>query len=83
MVGDAAIVTPDEVASPHKQLLVKSILAVHPNVRLILAKVLPIAGRERVASYERWYRTGPTETTYKEHRCTYSLEVTKIFFTHA
>ena len=81
VIGDIAVVAPDEVASLHKQLLVKSILAVHPNVRLILAKVSPITGRERVASYERWYGTGPTETTYKEHGCVYSLDVTKVFFT--
>jgi tRNA (guanine37-N1)-methyltransferase len=81
VIGDIAIVAPDEVASLHKQLLVKSILSVHPNVRLILAKVSPVTGRERVATYERWYGTGPTETMHKEHGCVYSLDVTKVFFT--
>jgi|GEM_PF-5979961 len=83
VVGDIAIVSPDEVTSLHKQLLVKSILAVHPNIRLILAKVSPIAGRERVASYERWYGADPTETTYKEHGYVYNLDATNVFFTRA
>lgn len=81
VVGDIAIVAPDEFASLHRELLVKSILSVHPSVRLILAKVSPVSGRERVASYERWHGTGPTETTHKEHGCAYSLDVTKVFFT--
>jgi len=50
---------------------------------LILAKVSPVAGRERVAPYERWYGTGPSEITYKEHGCTYSLDIMKVFFTRA
>lgn len=81
IIGDVAIVSPEENTSRYRRFLVDAMLSVHPNIRLILAKVSPVSGRERVASYKRWYGSGSTETTHKEHGCVYTLDVTKVFFT--
>jgi len=81
IIGDVAVISIKEGMSKYRKNLVSALLSVHPNVRLILAKVSPVSGIERVASYERWYGSGTTETLHREHGCVYSLDVTKVFFT--
>ena len=81
IVGDIAVISPRENTSHYKDQVVDALLSVHPNVRMVLAKVSPLSGKERVASYERWYGSGTTETQYREHGCVYHLDLTKTFFT--
>jgi len=81
IVGDIAIISPTETMSGDKNLIVEAIRSIHPRVRLVLAKVSPISGVERVATYERWYGSGATETLHREHGCVYSLDLSKVFFT--
>jgi tRNA (guanine37-N1)-methyltransferase len=81
IIGDVAVFSTGEEMSGYRESVVNALLSVHPNVRLILAKVSPVSGVERVASYERWYGSGTSETLHREHGCVYSLDVTKVFFT--
>jgi tRNA (guanine37-N1)-methyltransferase len=81
IIGDVAVFSTRKKMSRYKENVVDALLSVHPNVRLILAKVSPVSGVERVASYERWHGSGTPETLYREHGCVYSLDVTKVFFT--
>lgn len=81
IIGDVAVVSTKERMSRYRENVVNALLSVHPNIRLILAKVAPVSGVERVASYERWYGSGTTETLHREHGCVYGLDVTKVFFT--
>ncbi|HYA22234.1 MAG TPA: class I SAM-dependent methyltransferase family protein [Thermoproteota archaeon] len=81
IIGDVAVISAQEGTSRYRENLVSALLSVHPRVRLILAKISPISGVGRIASYERWYGSGTTETLHREHGCVYSLDVTKVFFT--
>jgi len=81
IIGDVAIISTKGSMSRYRENVVNALHSVHPNIRLILAKVSPVSGVERVASYERWYGSGEPETLHREHGCVYSLDVTKVFFT--
>jgi tRNA (guanine37-N1)-methyltransferase len=81
VVGDIIVIQPTEAMKAYRSQIVQALRIVHPNTRMILAKTSPISGSTRIASYEHWFGEGQTETVYREHGCSYLLDITKVFFT--
>ncbi len=81
VIGNIVVIQPTDTMKAYRGQIVEALRLIHPNTRVILAKTSTISGEERVASYERWFGEGPTETVHREHGCVYLLDLTKVFFT--
>jgi len=80
VVGDIAIVEVPPELWPHRQVVGEAIMAIHKRVRLVLAKGGPVAGTFRVRELVPIAGSGPTETTHREHGCTFRLDVARVYF---
>ena len=80
IIGEVAIVKIPPELEKYKEIIGKAILQAHKHVRTVLAKSGPVRGIKRLREYERIAGSGGTETTHREHGCTYHLDVKKVYF---
>lgn len=80
VIGDIAIIEVSQELGSLKELIAEAIVKVHKGVKTVLCKSGAVGGEFRVRSYVRVLGDRKTETTHREHRCRYFLDVTKTYF---
>jgi len=79
-VGEIAIVeVPPELES-YKEALGEVVLETHKQVHTVLAKSGVVEGVYRTREFEVLAGEEKTETVYREHGCTYHLDLAKVYF---
>lgn len=81
LYGEVVVVEVPQELEPKEKLIGESFLQFYPKLRAVFKKSSPVEGEYRVRELKRIAGTGTPETTYKEHGCTYSLDLSKVFFT--
>lgn len=80
LIGSVAIIEIPPELEASKKLIGEAVLQIHKNVHIVLAKVGPVTGENRVRDYEAIAGSGSTETIYREYGCIYLLDPTKVYF---
>lgn len=80
VVGDIAIIEVPPTLEPHKTEVGKAILKTHKNVRTVLAKAGAVSGTYRLRNFDFIVGENKTTTLYKEHGCTFYVDVAKAYF---
>jgi len=79
-VGEIVILEVPPELENHKRLLGETILTMHRRVHTVLAKAGAVRGVYRLRDFEVLAGEGKTETLYREHGCTYHLDLGKVYF---
>jgi len=79
-VGGIAILEIPPELENYKKLLGETILRMHRRVHTVLAKAGAVKGVYRLRDFEVLAGEGKTETIYREHGCTYHLDLGKVYF---
>ncbi len=79
-VGEIAIIEILSELENYKRLLGETILTMHRRVHTVLAKAGAVRGFYRLRDFEVLAGEGKTETIYREHGCTYHLDLGKVYF---
>ncbi|MFH1424543.1 MAG: class I SAM-dependent methyltransferase family protein [archaeon] len=81
LYGEIAVVEiPAELKQKEREIA-SAFLVLYPKLRAVFKKTSAVAGDYRVRSLQQIAGTGTSETTYKEHGCTYKFDLSKVFFT--
>ncbi len=80
VVGDIAIIELPDPLRPYGPEIGRALMEIHRRVRLVLAKGGPIRGDFRLRELVPIAGSGPTETTHREHGCSFRLDVAKVYF---
>jgi tRNA (guanine37-N1)-methyltransferase len=80
IVGDIAITEIPPALQTHKNLVGKAILKTHKSVRTVLAKAGAVSGTYRLREFDFIVGENKTATLYKEHGCSYYVDVAKAYF---
>ncbi|MEM2935856.1 MAG: class I SAM-dependent methyltransferase family protein [Candidatus Bathyarchaeia archaeon] len=79
-VGEIVILEIPPELENYKRLLGETILRMHRRVHTVLAKAGTVKGVYRLREFEVLAGEGKTETIYREHGCTYHLDLGKVYF---
>lgn len=79
-VGEIAIIEIPPELENYKGLLGETVLTMHKRVHTVLAKAGAVKGVYRLRDFEVLAGEGKTETIYREHGCTYHLDLGKVYF---
>jgi len=79
-VGEIAVLEIPPELENYKGLLGETILRMHRRVHTVLAKAGAVSGVYRLRDFEILAGEGKTETLYREHGCTYHLDLGKVYF---
>ncbi len=80
IVGDIAIIEIPLELKAHKRLIGEAILAVHKNLRTVLAKAGAVSGTYRLREFEVIAGENKTATIHKEYGCKYHVDIAKAYF---
>ncbi len=80
IVGDIAIIRLTEISRKYSQIIAETIMAVHKNVRTVLAQTSPIHGDFRLRKLEHLAGENETATIHKESECLFSVDLEKCYF---
>jgi len=80
IIGEVAVVEIPKELEQYRSQVGEAFLAMHKNVRTVLAKSSAIGGPYRVREFEVIAGANETETVYHEHGCAYRLDVAKVYF---
>jgi len=79
-IGDIAIIEIPAELKAHERLIGEAILAVHKNVRTVLAKAGAVSGTYRLREFEVIAGEHKTATIHKEYGCKYHVDIAKAYF---
>jgi len=80
VVGDIAIVRLTEKSRKHSEKIAEAIIAVHKNVKTVLAQASAVRGEFRLRSLEYVAGERKTRTVHRESGCLFSVDVDKCYF---
>lgn len=80
VIGNIVVVEIPPELEAHKRVIGEAILSLQKGARLVLSKASTISGAYRLREVKRIVGEGGTETVYKEHGCTYYLDLAKVYF---
>ena len=80
IIGQVAIIEVPPELEGYEKLLGETVIEIHRNVKTVLAKAGAVSGEHRLRKFKTIAGTGETETTYREHGCTYILDLAKVYF---
>jgi len=79
-IGEIAVVEVPPELDEYKRVLGEAIMATNRRLRTVLAKSSAVKDVYRLREFEVIAGLGKTETAYKEHGCTYYLDLKKAYF---
>jgi tRNA (guanine37-N1)-methyltransferase len=79
-VGEIAVVEVPPELKRYKEALGEAVLKVHKQVQTVLAKSGAVEGVYRTREFEVLAGEEKTDTVYREHGCTYRLDLAKAYF---
>ncbi|MEM4243192.1 MAG: class I SAM-dependent methyltransferase family protein [Candidatus Bathyarchaeia archaeon] len=80
IIGNIAIVEIPPELEAHETLIGEAILAVHGNVRTVLAKASAVSGTYRLREFKIVAGEHRTATVHKEYGCKYYVDIAKTYF---
>ncbi|MEM3458139.1 MAG: class I SAM-dependent methyltransferase family protein [Candidatus Bathyarchaeia archaeon] len=80
IVGDIAIIRVSEEAKMFCKTVAEAIIAVHKNVKTVLAQTSPVTGDFRLRKLEHVAGENKTVTVHRESECLFSVDVEKCYF---
>lgn len=75
IIGDIAI-----TVQPYDQSAGEAIMAVHKSVKTVLEPTTGVTGEFRVREFKVLCGEPRTTTTYREHGCTFEMDLAKVYF---
>ncbi len=79
-VGEIAVVEVPPELKRYKEALGEAVLEAHKQVQTVLAKSGAVEGVYRTREFEVLAGEEKTDTVYREHGCTYHLDLAKAYF---
>jgi tRNA (guanine37-N1)-methyltransferase len=79
-VGDIAIIEVPPELTDQKATIGEAILKAHKQMRTVLAKSGAVGGVYRIRDFEVIAGTAKTAAVYREHACTFHVDVAKAYF---
>ncbi|MGB9740922.1 MAG: class I SAM-dependent methyltransferase [Candidatus Bathyarchaeia archaeon] len=80
VVGDIAIIRLTGQSRKHGEVIAKTIMEVHKNVRTVLAQTGPVVGDFRLRELEYIAGENKTVTFHRESRCVFHVDVKNCYF---
>ncbi|MEM3577655.1 MAG: class I SAM-dependent methyltransferase family protein [Candidatus Bathyarchaeia archaeon] len=80
IVGDIAIIRLTPQSKGHGEVIAKTLMGIHKNVRTVLAQTGPVAGEFRLRTLEHIAGERKTNTVHKESGCVFHVDVQKCYF---
>ncbi len=80
IVGDTAIIKIPDSLQVKKKLIGQTIIQKVKPVKVVFMQSGPVSGEYRIRPLERIAGEGRTSTIYKEHNCTFLVDVAKAYF---
>jgi tRNA (guanine37-N1)-methyltransferase len=80
VVGDIAIVEVPPELEDYRKIIGESIMAVHPNIKSVLAKTGAVTGVYRLRQVKSIAGEPRTATIHKEYGCSLNIDVAKAYF---
>lgn len=80
VVGDITIVRLTETSRKYSEKIAEAIMAVHKNVKTVLAQASGVRGEFRLRSLEYVAGERKTRTVHRESGCLFSVDVEKCYF---
>jgi tRNA (guanine37-N1)-methyltransferase len=80
IIGDIAIIRLTETSRKYSQIIAETIMAVHKNVRTVLAQTSPVHGDFRLRKLEHLAGENKTTTIHKESGCLFSVDLKRCYF---
>jgi tRNA (guanine37-N1)-methyltransferase len=80
IVGDIAIIRLTEKSSKYGRGIAHAIMAVHKNVKTVLAQTSSVSGEFRLRKLEYVAGENKTHTVHRESGCLFSVDVEKCYF---
>lgn len=80
VVGDIAILRLSEASEKYCEVIAKTVMDVHRNVRTVLVQAGPVHGSFRTREFHHVTGESNVVTTHVEAGCTFSVDVSKCYF---
>jgi len=80
VVGDIAVVKIPDSLLEKKRLIAEAIIQRVKPVKTVLRQTTPVSGEYRVRGLELLAGEDKTETVYREHGCTFKVDLAKVYF---
>lgn len=80
IIGEIAIIKLPVNASEKAQLVAKTIMSIHRNVKTVLLQTGPVAGDFRLRALKHVAGENKTSTIHREFGCLFAVDVAKTYF---
>lgn len=80
IVGDIAIIRLTPQSQKHGEIIAKTLMDIHKNVRTVLSQTGPVAGTFRLRTLEHVAGEYKTSTFHRESGCIFHVDVQKCYF---
>jgi tRNA (guanine37-N1)-methyltransferase len=80
IVGDIAIIRLTPHSKKHSEVIAKTLMDIHKNVRTVLAQTGPVAGEFRLRTLEHVAGEHKTSAFHKESGCIFHVDVQRCYF---
>jgi len=80
IIGDIAIIKLPPNASEKAQIVAKTIMRIHKNVKTVLLQTSPVAGDFRLRGLIRVAGENKTSTIHREFGCLFAVDVAQAYF---
>lgn len=80
IVGDIAIIKLSDLLLEKKEAIGEALMNVHGNLNTVLRQTSPVSGEFRTRKLEVVAGEMKTETTHREHGCSFKVDLAKVYF---
>ncbi|KXB06228.1 hypothetical protein AKJ53_00985 [candidate division MSBL1 archaeon SCGC-AAA382F02] len=80
IVGDIAVIKLADSLLEKKEKIGKALMEVHGHLSTVLMQTSPVKGEYRTRDLEVIAGKEKTETTHKEHGCSFKVDLSKVYF---
>ena len=80
LIGDIAILRVPESLTTYTELIAKTVMQTHKEVKSVWRQIGSVSGEFRVRNLQFVFGKKTTQTRYKEHGCVYKTDLQKTYF---
>lgn len=80
IIGHVAVISLPHQLETYASTIGQALIEIHKNVKTVLAKQTPIAGKFRLREYKLIAGEDKTETVHQEYGCRFLIDVGKAYF---
>ena len=80
LIGDIAILRVPESLATYTELIAKTVIQIHKEVKSVWRQTGSVSGDFRVRNLQFVFGKKTTQTCYKEHGCVYKTDLQKTYF---